>query len=92
MLFRFIQRPGVDDKHLIILGQGKHNLQPSAAGSSTHRSVLAAIGLPIFSAANNVFAFRNAHAMFGCMVQVPLHPPENILPHFNELYTPNRVM
>jgi len=81
MFFNFRQGPRVDDEHVIIHGQRENHLQPSAAGATAHGPKFAAPRPPILAGADDLFAFRRAHAVLGGMGQVPIDPAEDVTFH-----------
>jgi Cysteine-rich CWC/Family of unknown function (DUF5522) len=89
MLLRLRQRAGVNSEHFIVPGQREHDLQPSPSVASANRPILPVLRLPVSPGSNHSLTFRDADAVFGGMVQVPLNPPERVALHRRELYTLN---
>jgi hypothetical protein len=64
------------NKYFIIDRQREDNLQPSTAIPAPDCPICAARRLTVTAGPNYLLAFRDAHAMLGCVFQIPGDPAE----------------
>jgi hypothetical protein len=91
VFFAVGQRAGMDDEDFIVFCDSEDDLQPSTASAAPDGAKLSAVALAVVSAAHNLFAFEHGYAMLGGVVEIPLHPAEDVVSHQLELYTLNSM-